>query len=185
MVHPREETPRILHLLRHAKSSWRDPGLDDRDRPLNARGTHAGELMATLLAREPRPDLVLCSDALRTRQTWEHIARAYGKDLPPVSLEAGLYLATARALVERIEALEDGVARLLVIGHNPGLHELALALARHGPRHDRSRLAAKFPTAGLATFRLAGPWHAISHAQIALASYVVPSDLDATDPDSD
>lgn len=184
MAHPKDETPRVLHLLRHAKSSWRDAGLEDRDRPLNARGHHAAQLVAALLAREPIPDLVLCSSALRTRETFDYLARAYGRT-PPVSIEEGLYLATARALLERIEAVEDEVATLLVIGHNPGLHELAVALARHGPRADRARLAAKFPTAALASFRVAGPWHAIGHAPIALASYVVPSDLDAAETDSD
>jgi phosphohistidine phosphatase len=184
MAHPKEETPRVLHLVRHAKSSWRDGGLEDRDRPLNARGRHAAELLATHLARQPLPDLVLCSSALRTRETFEHIARAYGRR-PLVSIEDMLYLATARALLERIEAVAEDVATLLVIGHNPGLHELAAALARHGPRRDRARLSAKFPTGALASFRLAGAWQAISHAPIALASYVVPSDLDAAAPDSD
>jgi phosphohistidine phosphatase len=184
MAHPEEEIPRVLHLLRHAKSSWRDAGLEDRDRPLNARGHHAAELLATHLSRQPLPDLVLCSSARRTRETFEYIARAYGRS-PPVSIEDKLYLATARALLERIEAVAEDVATLLVIGHNPGLHELAAALARHGPRHDRARLTAKFPTGALASFRLAGAWHAIGHASIALASYVVPSDLDAATPDSD
>lgn len=184
MIQPKEETPRLLHLLRHAKSSWREAGLDDRDRPLNPRGHRAGQLLGALLARQPLPDLVLCSSALRTRETFEHLVHAYGRS-PLVSIEDGLYLATARILLERIETVEDDVGTLLVIGHNPGLHELAVALARHGSRHDRARLAAKFPTGGLASFRLAGPWHAIGHAPIALVSYVVPSDLDATDPDAD
>jgi phosphohistidine phosphatase len=184
MAHPKDEAPRVLHLLRHAKSSWRDAGLEDRDRPLNARGHHAGQLVAALLAREPVPDLVLCSSALRTRETFEHLARAYGRT-PVVSIEDRLYLATARDLLERIEAVENDVGTLLVIGHNPGLHELAAALARHGPRAERARLAAKFPTAALASFRVAGSWHALSHAPIALVSYVVPSDLDAAETDSD
>jgi phosphohistidine phosphatase len=184
MAQHKEETSRVLHLLRHAKSSWRDAGLEDRDRPLNPRGHHAGELVAALLAREGLPDLVLCSSALRTRETFEHLTRAYGRT-PVVSIEDGLYLATARRLLERIEAVEDNVTTLLVIGHNPGLHELAVALARHGPRADRARLAAKFPTAALASFHVAAPWHAISHAPIALVSYVVPSDLDAMETNSD
>jgi phosphohistidine phosphatase len=171
-------------LLRHAKSSWRDGGLDDRDRPLNARGHRTARLLAAHLARLPVPDLVLCSSALRTRETLEHIARAWGTK-PPVSIEDVLYLAAARALVARIEAVADDVATLLVIGHNPGLQELATGLARHGPRHDRARLAAKFPTGALATFRLADPWHAIGDAPIALAGYVVPSDLDAAESDAD
>ena len=184
MAQHREEITRVLHLLRHAKSSWRDAGLEDRERPLNARGHHAGALVAEHLAHEKMPDLILCSSALRTRETLEHLIRAYGRT-PAVSIEDALYLATARGLLERIEAVEDDVATLLVIGHNPGLHELAVALARHGPRAERARLAAKFPTAALASFRVAARWRAISHAPIALTSYVVPSDLDAAETDSD
>jgi len=184
MMQPRDEIPRVLYLLRHAKSSWREGGLDDRDRPLNARGHRAGRLIAAYLARRKVPDLVLCSSALRTRETFEHIAGAYEKS-PPASFEPALYLATARALLDRIAAVEDDVATLLVIGHNPGLHELATGLARHGRRHDRVRLASKFPTAALASFRHAGPWHAIGHAAIALTGYVVPGDLDTAEIDSD
>jgi phosphohistidine phosphatase len=184
MIQPHNEIPRVLQLLRHAKSSWREAGLDDRDRPLSARGRRAARLLAAHLARLPTPNLVLCSSALRTRETLEQIVRAYGKK-PHVSIEDALYLATARALVARIEAVDDEVTTLLVIGHNPGLHELATALARHGPRLDRGRLAAKFPTAALASFRLAGPWRAIGHAPIALTSYVVPSDLDEPGADSE
>jgi len=176
MAHPKDEAPRVLHLLRHAKSSWRDAGIEDRDRPLNARGHHAGQLVAALLAREPVPDLVLCSSALRTRETFAHIARAYSAP-PPVLMEDGLYLADARAIMQRIEAVPDSVEFLLVIGHNPGLHELASMLARHGTRRDRNRLADKFPTGALASFRGAGPWRDFAHAPLALTSYVTPHDL--------
>src|SRR5436853_722867 len=105
MIQPRVETPRVLHLLRHAKSSWRDAGLDDRDRPLNPRGHRAGCLLAAHLARQKPPELVLCSSALRTRETFAHIADAYGAR-PPVSFEEALYLATARTLLARIAAVE-------------------------------------------------------------------------------
>jgi phosphohistidine phosphatase len=184
MIPPQDEAPRTLFLLRHAKSSWRDGGIDDRDRPLNARGHRAALLVAAHLARQPAPGLVLCSSARRTRETFDYIARALAAP-PPIAIEEALYLATARIIAERIAAVPDDIATLLVIGHNPGLHELAAALARHGARHDRARLAAKFPTAALASFRLAGPWRAIAHAPIALAGYVVPGDLDAADLDTD
>jgi phosphohistidine phosphatase len=172
MTRRKEEKPRVLQLLRHAKSSWRDGDLADRERPLNARGHRAGRLLAAHLAREAPPDLVLCSSARRTR----HIAGAYAAP-PPVLTEDGLYLADAQAIMRRIEAVPDSVKTLLVIGHNPGLHELAAMLARHGARRDRARLAAKFPTGALASFRLAGRWADIAHAPLALTSYVTPGDL--------
>jgi phosphohistidine phosphatase len=176
MTRQKEENARILQLLRHAKSSWRDGDLADRERPLNARGHRAGRLLAAHFAREARPDLVLCSSARRTRETFEHIADAYAAP-PPVLTEDGLYLADAQAIMRRIEAVPDSVATLLVIGHNPGLHELAAMLARHGARRDRTRLADKFPTGALASFRLAGRWEDIAHASLALIGYVTPGDL--------
>ncbi len=176
MTRPKEEKPRVLALLRHTKSSWRDSELGDRDRPLNARGDQAGRLLAAHFARQPPPDLVLCSSALRTRETFAHIARAYSTP-PPVLMEDGLYLADARAIMQRIEAVPDSVKILLVIGHNPGLHELASMLARHGTRRDRNRLADKFPTGALASFRSVGRWRDIAHAPLALTSYVTPHDL--------
>jgi phosphohistidine phosphatase len=176
MTRRKEEKPRVLQLLRHAKSSWRDGDLADRERPLNARGHRAGRLLAAHLARDAPPDLVLCSSARRTRETFDHIAGAYAAP-PPVLTEDGLYLADAQAIMRRIEAVPDRVKTLLVIGHNPGLHELAAMLARHGARRDRARLAAKFPTGALASFRLAGRWEEIAHAPLALTSYVTPGDL--------
>jgi phosphohistidine phosphatase len=184
MTREKEEKPRILELLRHAKSSWRDGDLADSERPLNARGHQAGHLLAAYFARESPPDLVLCSSARRTRETFDHIARAYPAP-PPVLMEDGLYLAGARAIMRRIEAVPDSIETLLVIGHNPGLHELASMLARHGGRRDRARLAGKFPTGALASFRLAGHWRDIAHAPLALTSYVTPRDLRGAGEDDD
>src|SRR5712692_9399440 len=104
MVRQQEEPARILRLLRHAKSSWQDADLDDRDRPLTARGHQAGRLLAGHLAGQAAPDLVLCSSALRTRETFDHIAGAYGATLQ-AAFEDALYLASARTLLRRIEAV--------------------------------------------------------------------------------
>jgi phosphohistidine phosphatase len=184
MTRQKEEKPRVLQLLRHAKSSWRDGDLADRERPLNARGHQAGRLLAAHFARESPPDLVLCSSARRTRETFDHIVRAYAA-APPVLMEDGLYLAGAQAIMRRIEAVPDTVETLLVIGHNPGLHELASMLARHGARRDRARLTDKFPTGALASFRVAGRWRDLAHAPLALTSYVTPSDLRGAGEDDD
>lgn len=184
MIPPEDEVPRTLYLLRHAKSSWPQGGLDDRDRPLDGYGQRAARLVAAHLARQLVPGLVLCSSAGRTRETLDHVLRALPVS-PPVSIEDALYLAKARRILERIEAVPDDIATLLVIGHNPGLHELAATLARHGPRRHRARLAAQFPTGALASFRLAGPWHTVAHAPVALTGYVVPDDLDESGGDLD
>jgi phosphohistidine phosphatase len=135
-----------LHLLRHAKSSWDEPGLDDHDRPLAGRGRRAAEALAGWLEENGvRPELALCSTAVRARQTLELVLAGLGD--PVVSYEDGLYLATAGELLQRLRELPDGVGEALVVGHNPGLQDLALELA--APSLARDRIAAKLPTAAL------------------------------------
>jgi phosphohistidine phosphatase len=173
---PTEADTHRLVLLRHAKSSWGDPGLDDRERPLNARGRQAGKLLAAHFAKMQRPDLVLCSSALRTRQTLDLVAHAWAPPAP-AAIEDGLYLASAPALLARLTAVQDEVGTVLVLAHNPGLHHLAEALAAHSSRALRGRLAEKFPTGATATFRFTGPWAGIAHTTIILTDLTIPADL--------
>jgi phosphohistidine phosphatase len=179
-----EHDKRHLVLLRHAKSSWADSEIDDHQRPLNARGRHAARLLAGHFAAQTPPDLILCSSALRTRQTLEPIVAALPHP-PRISVEDGLYLASAAALRKRIAAIGDDVGRVLVIGHNPGVHELAIALAAHSPRTLRARVSAKFPTAAVASYRFDGSWAGIGHAAVALTDFVTPADLSPEAQDDD
>jgi phosphohistidine phosphatase len=174
---------RRLILLRHAKSSWNDAKLGDHERPLDARGHAAGRLLAAHLATLPPPTLVLCSSALRTRQTLEHILPSLAG--PQVLIEDGLYLASPLAIRNRIAEIVEAMPSALVIGHNPGLHELAMVLADESPPGPRDRVAGKFPTGAMATYRLAGPWRAIATAPIELTAYVTPADLAEAFEDSD
>jgi phosphohistidine phosphatase len=163
---------KTLYLLRHAKSSWDDPTLPDRERPLAPRGRRDARRIAAYIARERiEPELVLCSTAVRTRQTLELI------QLPaPVALEEELYAASARELLERVRRLPDGVASVLLIGHNPGLHELARTLVASGA--DRQRLEAKFPTAALATLVIAdASWKRLAPGDAVLTAYIAPKQL--------
>ena len=116
-----------LHLLRHAKSSWKDESLADRDRPLAGRGRRAAAAMAEHFAAQGIvPGLVLCSTAVRTHQTY---ARLELGDVP-VRYEPGIYGASADELLTLLRTVPDTVDTLLMIGHNPGLEDLALLLAR-------------------------------------------------------
>jgi phosphohistidine phosphatase len=178
----RSERERCLILLRHAKSSWGDSSLGDHERPLNARGQHAGRLLADFFARSEAPDLVLCSDSVRTRQTLEHISPAFAKP-PRVSFERALYLADAPALLARIAGVPDEVGTLLVIAHNPGMHELAAALAATSPKRVRKALDHKYPTGAVACYRFTGAWHDIGQTPIALAQFTTPADLAASEED--
>ena len=165
-----------LYLLRHAKSSWSDAALADEERPLAPRGRRDAKRVREHLERLGiAPALVLCSSARRAVQTLELLQSALGA-ATPVLIEPELYGATAEELLERLRVVPDDVASVLLIGHNPGLQDLALLLASAGA--ELSRLEAKFPTAALATFSLPNAtWRQLSQADAVLDAFVVPKQL--------
>lgn len=171
---------RTILLLRHAKSAWDDAGQPDHDRPLSRRGERAARTMADHLAAcGPRPDLILCSTAARTRQTLAPLLRALGKPGPPISLERELYLASEDALLERLRALPDEVGTILLIGHNDGIGFLAGALAGPGPAAALTALREKYPTGALTTLRLPrGSWRDLEAGTCELLAFVRPRDFD-------
>ena len=121
-----------LYLLRHAKSSWDDPTLADHDRPLAPRGRRAAKVIAEHLGREGiAPELVLCSPSRRTRQTLTRIAPGLGKSAD-VQIKPELYAASAADLLEVLHEVPDEVESVMLIGHNPGIQDLALSLAGAG-----------------------------------------------------
>jgi len=167
---------RQLHLLRHAKSSWDDLALSDHDRPLAPRGRRAAERIASYLRAEPiEPALVLCSSATRARETLALVEPALADDTE-VRVEGELYGVPSRNLLERLRAVPDAVQSVLLIGHNPAMQDLALALARSGPERDRLEL--KYPTAALATLAFEGPWLELDAGTAELRAFVRPKDLD-------
>jgi phosphohistidine phosphatase len=187
---------KLLYLMRHAKSSWDEPGLSDHDRPLDARGERAAALMGTHLAqRGLRPTLVLCSSARRTRQTLERIqgrllakADALREAAEPttgghagelaVRIERDLYGATAGQLLARLRRVNDEESAVLVVGHNPGIADLAQALAGGGDRASVRRLEGKFPTATLVAFRVdLEHWSELSPGCGQLTEFTTPKDL--------
>jgi phosphohistidine phosphatase len=165
-----------VYLLRHAKSSWKDRSLADRDRPLAGRGRRAAEAMARHLEAEGiRPDLVLCSPARRTRETLERVEPAFGNRID-ARLDESLYGASEPELFDLLAALPRDVESVMLIAHNPGIEELALSLASEGEGLPRMR--EKYPTAALATIDLpAGRWSEIERGGGELVAYVRPGDL--------
>jgi phosphohistidine phosphatase len=134
-----EQMRKTLYLLRHAKSSWDDPALSDHDRPLSSRGRRASGVIADYLRREAiAPDLVLCSSSTRTRETLERISAGIKAKIA-VEIEDGLYAASSSDLLAMLNAVEPRVDSVLLIGHNPAIQELALALAGKGVQLDRLR----------------------------------------------
>jgi phosphohistidine phosphatase len=166
-----------LYLLRHLKSSWDEPGLADRDRPLAPRGRKAGKKMARHLRETGvAPDLVLCSPAVRTRATFDAIRSALGE--PEARFPAELYGAAHDELLAALRGVEPGVRSVLLVGHNPGLHDLAVALTGRGDEETRERLREKMPTGALATLSFrAGSWIELMPGSGELVDYVVPRGL--------
>ncbi len=164
-----------LYLLRHAKSSWDDPTLADHDRPLAPRGRRAAKVMAEHLRREGiAPALVLCSPSRRTRQTLKRIAPALGENAD-VQIEPELYAASAPVLLEVLHEVPDEVESVMLIGHNPGIQDLALSLARGGS--EIARVRRKFPTAALATLELNESWRELAPGSAELVSLAKPKEL--------
>jgi phosphohistidine phosphatase len=168
-----------LLLLRHAKSSWDRAEVEDIDRPLAPRGVRAAGAMARFLAAERlTPELVLCSAARRTVDTWSLMAGTLGRRVT-VQIEPGLYMAEPRALLTRLRALPDHWSCVMLLGHNPAMQSLARQLVGSGDAAARERLAAKFPTAALAVIDFeSGGWPGIGPRQGRLDGFVTPSELE-------
>jgi phosphohistidine phosphatase len=171
---------RTLWLLRHAKASAGAPDLPDHERPLEERGADAARRMGRDLVEQGfAPAWTLCSTAIRARQTLGHLSRGLGVELE-AELDRNLYLATADELATCIRRVPDDVTSLLLVGHNPGIGELAAALARRGERALRAALRQKFPTCALAELRLeTAHWRQLSDGA-ELVSYRTPRTLDAS-----
>lgn len=174
---------RQLLLLRHAKSSWDDAKLSDRDRPLNPRGRRA----ATTMRRAMRqlglePDLVLVSPARRTLETLE--ALEPWDETPLIEPAEALYLGSAAQLLTVLHGVPDVVRSVLLIGHNPGLHELAVMLAgapERAPAAEAARrLAEGFPTGALAEFVIPAPWWGLEAGGGRLLRFLTPRELEGT-----
>jgi phosphohistidine phosphatase len=167
-----------LLLMRHAKSSWDDPALADFDRPLAPRGRKAAERMARELAsRDWLPQRALVSPAARTRETWALIAAAL-----PGSVSADfpdtLYDASAGDVLSEIHRTPKAVKTLLVLGHNPGLEDLARRFAgANSEAKALQQLREKFPTAALARFDFNGKWAELGFERARLTHCLRPRDL--------
>ena len=171
---------RTLLLLRHAKSSWDDPSLDDFDRPLAPRGQGAAPRMAAYLKKKNLlPEFVLCSSACRAVQTWSLVSDALGGN-PEVKFLRSLYLAPPSRLIDIIRRVPGSATCVMLIAHNPGMEHLAAVLA--GPDSKKKaleKLYTKYPTAALAQLEFdTDNWKDIERGAGRLKRLVWPRDLD-------
>lgn len=146
---------RTLLLVRHAKSSWDEVALSDRDRPLSERGKHDAPMMGERLARDGvKPDLILSSPARRALSTARLIAVALDYQVGYILVDDRLYACDAKTLLGVIAELGDDLKRVMIVGHNPELTELT---------HQLAREITRMPTCAVAQFTFDGvPWSAIA-----------------------
>jgi len=169
-----------LMLLRHSKSEKAEPGMPDRDRTLDARGRSDGSKLAAYMAHHAlKPDRALVSDARRARETWERLCQAWPSP-PPASFEAKLYNAGPDAILEMVRQSADTADAVLVVAHNPGLHDVARFLIAAGDVDARERLNEGLPTSGLLVIDFAGrDWRKLHARSGRLERFITPRSLRA------
>ena len=166
----------MLHLLRHAKSSWKEK-VEDRERRLNRRGRESARRVGRHLpAAVGALDLVLCSSALRTRETMDLILAEFSVR-PRSLIDDELYAASQEKLMNRLRRLAEDDVNVLLIGHNPGVHELATSLADTNSPCFGMLASGKFPTAARASFRVSDPWSALGRSRYEIVDYVTADSL--------
>lgn len=168
-----------LSVLRHAKSDWDVPGLDDLNRPLNDRGWKAARRIGREMKhRAMHFDLVLASTAARVRETIDAIEEKFEFDAA-VRFDPALYLADADTLLSVVQALPDELSAPLLIGHNPGLQRLLVELSHDDEHRLRSRIAGKYPTGALAIVELdVEHWTEATPGRGRIVELILPRDLD-------
>lgn len=172
-----------LYLLRHAKSSWGSPDLADHERPLNQRGQDAAAAMGRHLAGwEQPPQAILASTARRVVETLAILRPAAGLKQVPILRDRGLYLAEPTALLARLRLAPPEADSLLMVGHNPGIHDFALRMAGEISEANiemRERLRAGYPTCALTVFDFpkAVSWREIGWGEGHLEAFVAPKQL--------
>ena len=160
---------KTLFILRHAKSSWKDESLPDFERPLNRRGKQASEKIARYLKHEQIvPDLILCSPAVRARETVERVSHAAKLDVE-IRFDQRIYEAGGLRLLEVVSQIENERKSVMLVGHNPGLEELLMLLTGSSER---------LPTAALARLEIkSSKWANAADRRARLAWLVEPGDL--------
>jgi len=169
-----------LILLRHAKAARETAEVSDHDRPLTADGRRAAGAVAQAMRKAGlAPDVVLVSSALRTQETLDALeAAAVWVERPNIDTLPGLYMATHVQIRDFLRELPETARSALVVGHNPGIQDLAQILA--GPvttRPELARLADGYPTASLTEFLVTTPWRKLGPGAAALQRFVQPADL--------
>ncbi|SEF70071.1 phosphohistidine phosphatase [Actinacidiphila yanglinensis] len=167
------DSPRTIVLLRHAKADW--PSVPDHERPLAERGRLDAPAAGRRFTDDGiTPDLAVCSTAVRTRDTWKLVAHEM-THRPRTVYEERLYDARLGDLIALVGETPEDVDSLLLIGHNPGMHALAEALAGSAEGDAGARMkSGGFPTAAFAVVTFTGPWKSVEHGVGRLTGFWTP-----------
>jgi len=169
---------KTVTLFRHAKSGEKDnPRIEDFDRPLSDRGLKAAPKMGVAMReRHLRPNLILCSPSVRTRQTLTQASAEAWDKAPKVRYDERLYEASAQNIFEVLKEVPDKVDHVMIVGHNPGMQDLAVMLAVSG--RDRQQIKDKLPTAALVSFEFdEGQWKELQPGTGHVVLYISPKTL--------
>lgn len=168
-----------LILLRHAKSAWDNQDIADFDRPLSNRGRKAAPIVGAYLARKHYvPELVLCSSAKRASETLELVMAGWPKP-PAIKKLKSLYLAMPREMLKRLQGADQEYGSVMLVGHNPGIADLANWLAHDGGPGVRAALARKFPTGAVAVIDFdVGDWREVDAETGRLVDFATPKQIE-------
>ena len=177
---------KTLTLLRHAKSGWDDSVARDFDRPLNPKGHKAARTMGRHLRQAGYAfDHVVASPAVRVVETLAQVEDGYGRSLD-AEWDRRIYLASAATLLDIVHELPDMAGHVLLVGHNPGLEDLALLLTPDDGNPFRDAIEAKYPTGSVTQMTLPGRWIEAERGAATLTRFTRPRDLDSSlGPDAD
>ena len=167
---------KTLYILRHAKAEAGASNQDDHERALTQRGIDDAKALGEYLRRQHiKPEKVLCSTAMRTRQTCQQLQLA-----TPAEYTDRLYLASANQMLDVIAHTPDSANSVLVIGHNPGVHQLCMQLAKMGDATLLLDLGQRFPTCSFTAIAIDTSWNHISAAKGTLQTFLMPERLTTT-----
>ena len=156
-----------LYFLRHAKSSWDDYTLKDFDRPLSTRGIQDADLMGNFFkSKRAKIDIILASPSKRTIETIEHF---FGNKAPDVKFDASIYHASLDDVLKNIYAVPEEVNSVMVVGHNPSMHDATEFLTQ--------KFLNKFPTCGLASLNTENKWNDLNRGSAELNYFMKPREL--------
>ncbi len=172
---------KTIYLLRHAKSGWSESNTEDINRPLNEQGRqNAVQIGHHILNQKIQPDLILCSVATRAQETLSYI-RPFFPEYQAIQTKETLYLAASETLLEHLMTLEETMNSVLILAHNPGLHELAIKLGgreNFGTSEILNQVMQRYPSGALTTVQNTSErWINLNQSESTLIDFICPSDL--------